>query len=253
MTDTSRYTVDATETSLAVLETLVASEDPLGVTAVAETVGVSKGVAHNHLSTLCTNGYVTKNDGTYSPSLQLLSMGSRTRDRHAIYEAAKHQVNNLATATGETATLFVNENGEGVPIHIAETPDGWSPPFHEGSRIPLHLTAPGKAILSSLPEENANTILETHDLVSSTDATMTDRSELVSQLQRIRDDGISFCREEHYEGIIGVAAPISTATDTLTAAIGVCGPATRLNGRFLEEDITGQVLSTTKSVYVNLA
>lgn len=252
MTDTSRYTVDATETSLAVLETLVDSREPLGVTAVSDTIGVSKGVVHNHLSTLQANGYVIKVDGMYSPSLRLLSLGHQTRERYAVYEAAKHQINNLATATGETAMLFVNEDSEGVPIHIAETPDGWSPPFHEGDRIPLHLTAPGKAILSSLPEEHVDAILHTHDLISSTDATITDRAELSSQLQRIRDDGISFCREEHYEGVIGVAAPISTASGTPTAAIGVSGPATRLNGRYLEEDITGQVLSTTKSVYVNL-
>nr|WP_231896117.1 MULTISPECIES: hypothetical protein [Haloferax] len=34
--------------------------------------------------------------------------------------------------------------------------------------------------------------------------------------------------------------------------MGVCGPSSRLTGRYLEEDITGQVISTAKSIQVDL-
>lgn len=253
MANNPRYTVDATETSLSVLEALVESDRPLGVTSLSDELGVSKGVVHNHLSTLKARGYVVKREGKYEPSLHLLDLGTRTRGRLPIYDVASEKVTNLAETTGETATLFVLENGTGVPVQIVEHPDSWSPPYREGERMPLHVNAPGKSLLASLPDDRVDAILEDEDLVTPTEATVTDADELESQLRRVRDDGVAFCRGEQFEGIVGVAAVIPTVSETPTAAIGICGPAARLNGRYLEEDITGQVLSTVKSVRIELA
>ncbi|MEY7851896.1 IclR family transcriptional regulator [Natrarchaeobius sp. A-rgal3] len=253
MTDKPRYTVDATETSLAILTRLVESPEPLGVTALADEVGVSKGVTHNHLATLQHHEYVINRNGTYEPSLRLLSIGTRVRDRRQIYATAREKIANLAAVTGETATLFVAEDDSGVPLHVAETPNSWSPPYVEGERIPLHVNAPGKAILAALPNDRADAILTRTELAAPTDETITNPTELADQLRRIRDDRASFCREEHYDGIVGVAASIPNPTGTRPAAIGVCGPASRMNGRYLEEDITGQVLSTTKAVQAERA
>lgn len=252
MTDAPEYTVDATETSLAILERLVDATDPLGVTALADYVGVSKSVAHNHLATLRAAGYVRKQSGQYTPSLRSLDLGVRTRDEIGVYQAAKQHLDNLAAATGETTTLFVFEEAAGVPVYLTGTEDGWSAPFNEGQRLPLHVNAPGKAILASLAPERVETVLDETDLTGPTDATITDPTELVEELQSVRDDGIAFCRGEHYEGIVGVAAPLPAISENRIAALGVCGPVDRLNGRYLEEDITGQVLSTAKSVQVDL-
>jgi len=252
MTDEPRYAVEATETSLAVLEALVDAEDTMGVTALADHVGVSKSVAHNHLSTLRAAGYVIKRGEQYDASLRTLTLGERTRTGIDVYGAAKRKLDNLAAATGETTTLFVLEEDAGVPVYVAEADDGWSPPFVEGERLPLHVNAPGKSILSSLSADRVDAILERTDLIAPTDATTTAPDELVEELRRIRDDGIAFCRGEQYEGVVGVAAPLPEINGSRVAALGVCGPVDRLNGRYLEEDITGQVLSTTKSVQVDL-
>ncbi|RDI70150.1 IclR family transcriptional regulator [Halopelagius longus] len=248
----SEYTVAATRTSLRILETLVESDDALGVTALSERVGVAKSVAHNHLSTLRACGYVVEKDGTYEPSLRTLNLGVRTRARTTVYDGAREKVDALAEATGETATLFVLEADRGVPAYVSEVADGWSPEFRAGERMPLHLNAPGKSLLASLSEDRLTEILDRSDLTARTQATITDRDELEAELRRIRDNGFSFCRGEQFEGIVGVAAAVPNAGGDRTAAVGVCGPADRLNGRYLEEDITGQVLSTTKSIQVDL-
>lgn len=252
MTDEPQYAVEATQTSLAILEALVDSNDPVGVTALADIVGVSKSVAHNHLSTLRAAGYVVKRSERYEASLRPLALGERTRDGFDFYQAAKQQLDNLAAATGETATLFVLEERGGVPVSISEPEGGWSAPFRAGERLPLHVNAPGKAILASLASDRVDRILDETDLVAPTSATIVDPEELTDELRQIRDDGVAFCRGEQYEGVIGVAAPLSQINGSRIAAMGVCGPVNRLNGRYLREDITGQVLSTTKSVQVDL-
>ena len=252
MTDEPKYAVEATQTSVTVLEALVDATGPVGVTELANTVGVSKSVAHNHLSTLRAAGYVVKRAEKYEASLRPLSLGERTRDNLSFYQAAKQQLDNLAAATGETATLFVLEETAGVPVSISEPEDGWSVPFHAGDRLPLHVNAPGKALLSSLPSDRVESILDERELVAPTDATLVNTEELIEELRRVRDDGIAFCRGEQYEGIIGVAAPLPDVSGDRIAALGICGPVERLNGRYLREDITGQVLSTTKSIQVAL-
>ncbi|QIO21971.1 IclR family transcriptional regulator [Haloarcula sp. JP-L23] len=252
MADTHDYTIDATETSLDLLEMLADAPDPMGVTTLADRLGVSKSVVHNHLSTLRSRGYVLKRGGRYEPSLRSLSIGSQTRAKIPVYRSARQQLDNLAAASGETSVLFVLEETEGVPIYIAEATEGWSPRYREGERLPLHVNAPGKAILSSLPQDRIDDVLDAADLVAPTSATITEPAELKAALRSVRDDTVAFCRGEQYEGIVGVATAVSTSDTDRVAAIGVCGPVERLNGRYLEEDIAGQVLSTAKSIQVAL-
>lgn len=252
MADEPTYTIDATTTSLALLETLVESTDGMGVTQLADSLDVSKSVAHNHLSTLRAKGYVVKRGRTYEPSLRSLYHGSRTREGMAVYEASRTHLDNLAAASGETAVLFVFEEGYGVPLYITETAKGWSPQYTVGQRLPIHVNAPGKAILASLPEDRVDEVVDSTDLVARTSATITDPEELRTELRGIRDNALAFCRGEQYEGIVGIAVSVTTASADRTAAIGICGPVDRLNGRYLEEDITGQVLSTAKSAQVDL-
>lgn len=252
MDDAPKYAVEATETSLFVLETLVEHDGPLGVTALADRIDVSKSVVHNHLSTLRARGYVIKRSNGYEPSLRTLNLGNRTREGLTVYQYAKQALDNLAAASGETTILFVLEEDTGVATYISEPANGWNPSFREGERIPLYVNAPGKSILASIPNDRVNEILNTTKLDTHTDATVTEIDTLRDQINRIRDDGIAFCREEQYDDIIGVASPIVTDEANRAAAIGLYGPVERLNGRYLEEDITGQVLSTAKSIQVTL-
>jgi DNA-binding IclR family transcriptional regulator len=253
MDERSEYTVDATGRSLRVLEALVDAPEPMGVTALSREVDAAKSVVHNHLSTLRAHGYVTKRDGRYEPSLGLLALSERIRDGLSIYQRTREAVDNLAAATGETATLFLREETHGIPVHIADGDTEWTRPFGVGERLPLHVNAPGKCLLASLADEELERVLAASEREAFTDATITDREELDRELRRVRDGSIAFCRGEHYEGVVGAAAPIPSVGDHRTAALGVCGPVDRLNGRYLEEDITGQVLSTTKSVQIELA
>ena len=246
------YTIDATETSLDLLETLVEADDAIGVTALANALDVSKSVAHNHLATLRARGYVIKRENRYEPSLRPLELGTNARERVPIYQATKPHLDNLASATGETAVLFVMEETSGVPVYIAEEAEGWTPQFREGERLPLHVNAPGKAILASLDEASVDDVLDRTPLVAMTSATITDPSELKAVLREAQDPGVVFCRGEQYEGIVGVASSVTTDASDRIAALGVCGPVDRLHGRYLEEDITGQVLSTAKSIQVTL-
>jgi len=245
-------TVEATANSFEILETLVAAAKPLGVTELADSVGLSKGVVYNHLGTLSELGYVQKEDGRYRPSLHLLSLGSRTRTKIEPYRVARNHVDNLAQTTGEVATLFIEEDGRGICTHLAAETGAWSPDYVCGDRVPLHVTATGKAILATFSTEQVEETVARHGLPAPTDHSISDKATLKSEVQTVRDSRVAFSREEQYEDIVGVATSFGLDERGPAAAIGVCGPLDRLSGRYLKEDITGQVISTAKSIQVDL-
>lgn len=252
MTPDPSYEIDATGTSLDVLEHLVEAGEAVGVSELADDLEISKSMVYNHVSTLRDRGYVVKRDRKYAPSLRMLSIGERTRRSSEIYRVGRPVVENLADATGEAVELFLMEEQYGVPIAIESGQGDWLPPHPCGERMPLHVNAAGKAILASLTDDRLVDILADLDLMSATESTITDRGGLKAEIGRIRDSNVAFCREEQYEGVVGVAAPIRREESARGAALMIEGPAERLHGRYFEEDLVGQVVSSVNEIEVAL-
>lgn len=244
--------VQATVNSFRILEHLLDAEQSMGVTELSDAVGLSKGVVHTHLGTLSELGYVKKHERRYVPSLGILKPGEDARNRLSVFTEGRHHVENLARVTGEVSTLFVEEDGLGVCVYTALGNEPWVPDYTCGSRIPLHVNAPGKAILASLDRDRVDDIIEEHGLTRMTNETVTIPETLHSELRKIRESGISFCKGEQFSDVVGVATAIELNERGPEVAIGVCGPSSKLSGRYLEEDITGQVISTAKSIQVEL-
>jgi DNA-binding IclR family transcriptional regulator len=244
--------VQATINSFQILAELLDAERPMGVTELSDAVGLSKGVVYTHLATLSDLGYVKKQEQQYLPSFGLLELGEDAREGFPVFTRVRHHVDNLARVTGEVSTLFVEENGVGVCVYTAMGTEPWMPDYSCGSRMPLHVNAPGKAILASLSEDRVDEIIDTHGLTRMTNETVTIPETLRTELRNVRESGVSFCRGEQFTDVVGVAAAVDLNGRGPAAAIGVCGPGSRLSGRYLEEDITGQVISTAKSIQVEL-
>ena len=122
-----------------------------------------------------------------------------------------------------------------------------TPPFPS----PLS-AAPGKAVLASLTPGRLDRLLGDLPLASLTDRTITGRETLLEEVDNSRDSGVSFCREEQYSGIVGVGAPIDADASVHIAALAIVGPIERLHGRYFEEDLVGQVVSTANRIEVEL-
>jgi DNA-binding IclR family transcriptional regulator len=225
----------------------------MGVTEIADAVGLSKGVVYTHLKTLIELGYATKTDQRYFASFGVLELAEGIQRDIPQFTSVRHTVENLARVTGEVSTLFVEEGGFGVCVYAAMGSNPWLPDYTCGNRMPLHVNAPGKAILSSFDRDRLDALIEERGLSRATDETLTIPETLKSELSTIRENGVSFCRGEQFSDVVGVATTVDLGERAPAAAIGVCGPSNRLSGRYLEEDITGQVLSTAKTIRIDLA
>lgn len=77
--------VEASARTFAIIERLSAGEAS-GVSALAADLDMSKGIVHNHLSTLRELGYVIKVDDGYTLSPKLLAVGIHARSNTPLYQ-----------------------------------------------------------------------------------------------------------------------------------------------------------------------
>jgi DNA-binding IclR family transcriptional regulator len=222
-------------------------EGAMGVTELANELGVAKSTAHYHLSTLRRNGFVIKDGTQYELSLSFLKMGLQTRRREPLFEAAKDEIDKLAAETGELAILSVEQRGLGVYLYKSGGTDALDIDAPIGGSATLHNRALGKAMLAEFPEERVDEIISRHGLSKTADQTITTREELKQELQAVRSEGVAFNREESITGIHGVGVPITSAEGDVLGAVSVAGPAKRLNGSTFTDDLP-DLLSRARNV-----
>lgn len=202
--------------------------DGAGVTELARELDLNKSSVYNYLSTLEEDGYVYKDSDEYHVGLRFFEIGSYARHRSPLYTVAQPEIRRLAAETGERASLLAEEHGRGIYLCKEAGDQAVRVDAHVGSRVYLHNTALGKAILAHMPEEQVDAVIERHGLPQTTSNTIVDREELFANLAEVRDSGIAFDCEERVNGLQCVAVPILRAEETICGAISVSGPATRM-------------------------
>ena len=236
MSDSVTNGVQAIEKTSRILTALRELEGA-GVTELADELTYSKSTVHHHLTTLREEGLVTKRDGEYHLGIRLFEFGAFARRQRDIYTAGKPEVDALAEETGELANLMIAENGKGVYIHIGAGEDAVNLDTSTGTVQYLHACAIGKAILSEMPPDRVDEIIDQHGLPAETSNTVTDRATLKEELAQIRERGVAFDKEERAEAIRCVATPVTDKDGELLGAISISGPATRMRGERFEREI----------------
>lgn len=241
--------IKSTERSFDILEE-VRRRDGAGVTELAEHFGCSKSTVCEHLSTLVNKGYLTNEDGRYRVGLRFLQLGGHARARQKLYHFGRKDIDELSTETGESAKLVVEENGRGIYLYQALGDNAVTTDSHVGTRVYLHTTAVGKAILANLDEHRIPEVIEQHGLPAKTENSITDRDELENRLQTVRDRGVAFDDEERIEGWRCVAAPIQPNEDIL-GALSVAGPKRRIDEARFREELPELVENTAQTIEMN--
>lgn len=251
MDEDYRPPVKATTTSSRILDTVMDLEEA-NVTVVAEATGLSKSSVHNHLETLEHLGYVVKEDRQYRISLRFLQVGHRAREQYPIFEVGRHVVERLAGASGLIAGLVVLERDDGICLYNVRGQKVERTPVEEGDTMPIHCTAPGKAILAALPEARVDELLDSKSLPAFTEQTHTTRSALVDDLETARSRGLAVDREEWQTDLRGIASSISGPDGTVSGAVYVLSPTESMSGKRFQQDIPGLVISSANQIRKDL-
>jgi DNA-binding IclR family transcriptional regulator len=239
--------VKATATSVRILELLEAVNGAT-LTELAERLELAKSSIHNHVTTLERLGFVVRDGWTYHPSLRFLEVGASARNRYELYDVGRGAAQQLASASGLTASLVACERGQGVCLYAVADGVGERPLVDVGTTQPLHCTAPGKAMLAHVAEDAAEEMLERGDLEAHTENTLSTRQAIREERRAIQTQGLAFDREEWREGVRGVGAAIGDTDGSLLGALAVVGEADALSGKRFQQDVPGLVLSSANAI-----
>lgn len=187
------------------------------------------------LLTLESRGYLVRNpDGSYRLARKVL-LGKLAERSEQLIEKIHPELQKLSSRFNETASLAYLIDDRIQVLDTVET-------FHEirvanrpGRVLPPHCSALGKAITAFQQLPLAERILEVYGLNRRTPKTLTDRTTLQAEFERIRTQGYALDNEESIEGGVCVSAPIRLRKGRVIAAISVSTPVVRVNPKRMQE------------------
>jgi len=239
--DTGARRVKATDTTLEIVEHLYESEGSR-LYEIANELELANSTVHQHLNTLVTDGYVVKEDEQYYVGLEFLHVASYARRRKKASRVSASVVKKGYEKTGEPMWFIVEENGRGY--HVYQYPENRDSVIdtRPGKRIYLHANAAGKSILAHMDRAKVEDIIDHWGMPAITENTITDEEELYAALERVRERGYAYNREEHVLGYGGIAAPVTKHDGAVVGALATGAPMQHLEGELFEEKLPKQIL-----------
>ncbi|MEO7130567.1 MAG: IclR family transcriptional regulator [Dermatophilaceae bacterium] len=205
----------------------------LGVTEIAEGLGLSKAAVHRVLSSLRSSDLIELNEEThrYALGVGAMRLGLAYLRRIDIRRMAHPELVALSRLTGETATLSIRTGMSRAYVDQVTPAREVIMSVGLGESFPLHAGGSSKAFLAFLPHEEIEDYLTSGPLEALTSATVVDPVALREELDAIRARGWARSNGERKGGAASVAAPVLNHLGAPIAAVSVCGP----SERFLEE------------------
>lgn len=238
--------IQAVDRALEVLLLFQQEKRELGVTEIANRLGLYKSTVYRVLATLERRGFVRKNPVTekYWLGLRVYALGMLYNRLMGLQDIASPWLRKLGERFQETAHLAVlndgnEEEAEIIVIDKIETSYRLSLTPPVGSTFPAHCSGLGKVLLAYSDPAWVERAVGLKPLRRFTANTITSWEVLRRELANIRRDGYAVDNEEVEVGLRCVAAPIFDHTGSVVAAISISGPTSRLTDQRLPELIRG--------------
>ncbi len=220
--------IRSVQTALRTLEE-VAAHDSVGVTQLSRALGVPKSSLQRMLYTLEAAGWVRQTGGDvtrWALTTRMLRLGQRSQGASDLRNVALPTMERLRNDTQETVHLAVREGDNVVILERLESPQPVRTHVTLGMAVPLVASANGKAILSTWPKSELETLIS-KGLTAYTGATLTDPARLMEHIEDIRVRGYATNEEEWRADVVAVAAPIVEGLRA-EAGLSISTPANRM-------------------------
>jgi DNA-binding IclR family transcriptional regulator len=220
--------IQSIERAAAILGLLADGSRRLGVSEIADSLGLARGTTHGILRTLQGVGFVEQDYATskYQLGARLLHLGTSYLDVNELRSRAINWADALAARSGEAVRLGTLLEGKVLIVHHVFRPDDTLQTLDVGALQPLHASALGKILLAYNP--NPAAALSQDLLEPYTRRTITSARALARALAEVREAGWAAAVEEMTVGEASVALPIRGQGGLVVGAIGISGAVERI-------------------------
>jgi len=212
------------------MELFARLKKPLSVMDIVGELGLPRSTVFNIVTTMIDHEYLYQPSprGGYLPTNKWMELAKELLDTQPLPASVHELLVRLARQTGETLFLAAAEGTSVVFLDVVESTADIRFIANIGQRLPIHVTAAGRAILAQYsPQERAATLKRISYQQYQKDTFMTAES-VELEIQKEGGQGW-FCNSAVYApGVAGIAVPFPMAGRRLSIALG--GPISRIEG-----------------------
>jgi len=213
--------------SLQILKFMGEPPYEMGVTEIAEKIGMVKSGVHKLLTDMAEAGFVVKDEKTklYRLGPAVFRLGVVYSDAKGIAEVAGNVLQAIVAATRASSLVGLLEGDEAFLAYKLDAPGTFIYRGRVGRTFPLYAGALGKIFGAYMDRERLLGILERTGFTRKTRLTVGDTETLFKQYEEIRKNGYALSLGENIDGAFGLSVPILDArTQSITADLCLAGP-----------------------------
>jgi DNA-binding IclR family transcriptional regulator len=241
--------IQSVERAARILAVLGSGTPRLGVTEIAERVGLAKPTVHGLLRTLEKHDLVAQDPdtGKYSLGPAVLLLGNAYLDGSELRARSLLWAESLAQRANEAVWVASLSGSRVMVLHHVFRPDNTVQILEVGAAIPWHACALGHAIVAHLPEAQRAGVMA-GELAPLTGRTKTTRGALSRALGQVRKQGYAVEDQEATVGDAGIAGPILGRDGVVAGAIGVVGAADLLLSPAARDELVRAVQEAARAI-----
>ncbi|WP_110206768.1 IclR family transcriptional regulator domain-containing protein [Nocardioides daejeonensis] len=219
----------------------------------AARTGLSRPAVRRILLTLQHLGYVRPEQGHWTLTPRVLTIGQHFAATHSIVEIAQPHLQRLAELTHESASLGQLDGPHVIYVGRVHVRRVMATSVDIGTRLPTHATAMGRVLLAWAEERAVEHALASVPLRQLTPRTVTDPVALRDLLHQVRIDGWAIVDSELEEGFLAAAVPVRDVQGEVVAALSHSTTRLRSSTKQIQTGVVPQLLEIAAAIEEDLS
>lgn len=207
----------------------LAEQKEIGITELAQRLMMSKSTTYRFLQTMKILGFVAQEGETekYSLTLKLFEVGAKALEYVDIIALANQEMSYISKQTNETLHLGTLDGSEIIYLHKIDSSYNLRMYSRIGRRNPVYSTAIGKVLLSGFSDKEIKSLLADVTFVKHTDKTLENVTQLIREIEKVRQQHYAEDNEEQEPGLRCISAPIYNRFGRIIAGLSISIPTIR--------------------------
>ena len=216
--------VPALDKCFAILDLILGSRQPLGISEISRRLHFSKSTIYNIVRTLADLEIIERrSDSKLAVGTHFYVLAKAAANKAELVRTVHPYLKTISRESMLSSFLAIRSGMHAIIIDKVEATADIKISYEMGIRLPLLVGAAGKALLSQLSDAELDNVLCTSEPLRLVSDAREDRVGLRNAVIGAREKGIVADMEEHVKGVISLAIPFNTHREDLQAAIWAVG------------------------------